>query len=226
MTTSALCPSKPKKRRKETPQEFFKRNQIKEQLIKQWNVDGKVANSFARKHVSYPLESIQRSIIKLVDYFKHLHQCHYGYKIDKQVLSGALSHSIRRLSRSQKPLSEKQLSYFLQLAKDEVASKMTTCYDPGTAPERERVMSPLKQALVYEEDEAMRKRLLFIYTLFVQQGLRLAKINVIQACTSDQILFPHRRVVEDAIETLRGAYEALGFLKGELFITPEYLSIS
>jgi len=226
MSILAITPSKPRKRRKESPQEFFRRNQIKEHLISQWKIDPKVANTFARKHSALPMEGIIRSIGKLVNYFQNLHIGHYGYPIDAKVLSGALSHSLRRLARSEKPLSEKQLSYFLQLARDEVASKMTTCYDPGSAKEREKVMSPLKQALVYEEDEAMRKRLLFIYTLFVKKGMRLAKNKVIQACASDERLFPHRRVVEDAIETLRGAYEALGFLKGELFITPEYLSIN
>ncbi len=224
--SEVLTKTKTRKRRKESPQEYFRRNQLKDYLVATWNVDSKVANTFARKHSSFPFESIIKSIQKLVECYRAMHVGHYGYSMDDKVLSGALSHSLRRFARSQKPLSEKQLCYFMQLARDEVASKMTTCYDPGSEKEREKVMFPLKQALFYEEDESMRKRLFFIYYLFVKQGMRLTKDDVIQACASDENLFPHRRVVEDAIETLRGAYEALGFLKGELFITPEYLSIN
>lgn len=212
-----------RKRRRITAEEMMKRERLRRHLMDQWNIDEKVAKSFARKHANFAYDSVVESISALVSYLKHLHCSHYGYTINEQVLCRALNHGLRRFARSRKPLSEKQLSYLLQLAKDEIASKLTSTYDPGTSEEREAILVPLKQALIYENDEAMRKRLLFIYTLFVNKGMRLEKNKVIKACTSDVALFPHRRVVEDALETLRGAYEALGFLEGELFITPEYI---
>ncbi|MBD3268362.1 hypothetical protein GF373_16975 [bacterium] len=203
---------------------MMRRERLKRYLMDQWMIEEKVAKSFARKHANYQYEKVVKSVNSIVVYFKNLHISHYGYSINEHVLYRALNHGLRRFARSCKPLSDKQLSYLLQLAKDEVASQMTSCHDPGTKEEREMILHPLKQALVYENDEAMRKRLLYIYALFVNQGMRLAKNKVINACTSDENLFPHRRVVEDALETLRGAYEALGFLEGELFITPEYIS--
>jgi hypothetical protein len=201
----------------------MRREKLRRYLMEHWRIEEKVAKSFARKHANYAYEKVVRSIQSLAGYFKNLHSSHYGYGISEEVLSRALNHGLRRFARSRKPLSDKQLAYLLQLAKDEIASKVTSSFDPGTMEEREQILTPLKQALVYENDEAMRNRLMFIYTLFVNRGMRLEKNAVIKACTRDAALFPHRRVVEDALETLRGAYEALGFLEGELFITPEYI---
>lgn len=211
------------KRRRVSAEEMRKREHLKCYIIREWEIDESVAKSFAKKHAHFIIDDIAQSIDNLARYFQNLHVSHYGYNIDQTVLRRALNHTLRRFARSKNPLSEKQLCYFLQLARDEVASKVTSWSDPGTIKEREKALYPLKQALIYEDDEAMKKRLLFIYMLFVKKGMRLAKQKVIQACTNDQRLFPHRRVVEDALETLRGAYEALGFIEGELFITPEYI---
>ncbi len=215
-----------RKRRRITAEELRKRERIKNYLIREWEVDEYIAKIFAKKHAYLPFEDVTFSVDNLVRYFQNLHLAHYGYSIDQAVLRGALRHTLQRFARSKKPLSEKQLGYFLQLSKDEEASKITSAYDPGSEEERAKVLSPLKQVLVYEEDEAMRQRLLFVYSLFVKEGMRIAKKKVIQACASDRGLFPRRRVVEDTLETLRGAYEALGFVEGTLFVTPEYLSIN
>jgi hypothetical protein len=223
MDIAKPVPPVKRKRRRITPDEMMRRERLRLHLMDQWKIEEKVAKSFARKHANFTFDNVVLSIRSLAGYFKKLHTSHYGYSIDEKVLFRALNHGLRRFARSRKPLSDKQLSYLLQLAKDEVASKMTSTFDPGTMEEREVILEPLKQALVYENDEAMRKRLLFIYMLFVKKGMRIAKNQVIKACTSDENLFPHKRVVEDALETLRGAYEALGFLEGELFITPEYI---
>jgi hypothetical protein len=213
-----------KKRRRPSADEMRRREQLKMYLTREWAVDESVAKSFAKKHSMIVIDEIIDSLRELTKYFRSLHQGHYGYPIENKVLMRALNHTLRRFARSQSPLTEKQLSYFLQLARDEVASKVTSWSDPGNPEDREKLLIPLKQALRYEDDEAMKKRLLFIFDLFVAKGMRLAKQNVIQACTSQRRLFPHRRVVEDALETLRGAYEALGFIEGELFITPDYIS--
>lgn len=217
-------PLKIKKRRRPSAEEMRRREHLRTYLTREWAVDESVAKSFSKKHSMLMIEDIIQSLKELAHYFRNLHQSHYGYPLEDKVLLRALNHTLRRFSRSQNPLSEKQLSYFLQLARDEVASKVTTWSDPGDPKKREQIMGPLKQALYYEDDEAMKKRLMFIFDLFVEKGMRLAKHKVIKACTSQRRLFPHRRVVEDALETLRGAYEALGFIEGELFITPEYIS--
>ncbi len=226
MQETVLSSIKPKKRRRPSADELQRRERLKVYLTREWKIDEPVAKSFAKKHAFLLVDEILLSLKNLTRYFKKLHLGHYGYDIEPRVLRRALNHTLRRFARSQSPLSDKQLGYFLQLARDEVASKVTSWYDPGSPQEREKVLFPLKQALVYEDDEAMKKRLMFIYTLFVKKGMRIAKQKVIQACTSDSLLFPHRRVVEDALETLRGAYEALGFIEGELFITPDYISVN
>jgi hypothetical protein len=220
---TAIAEMKPRKRRRVTAEERRKRERLKLYLMQEWQVEEHTAKSFARKHANYPFEIITTSITNLIRYFENLHISHYGYRANNRIIHSALNHTLRRFARSKTPLSDKQLSYFLQLARDEEASRVTSHYDPGTMKEREKVLNPLKQALFYENDEAMKKRLLFIYGLFVKKGIRLTKNLVIKSCTNDKKLFPHRRVVEDALETLRGAYEALGFLEGELFITPEYM---
>lgn len=226
MTATAETLTKPRKRRRVTAEEKRKRERLKNHLIQEWSLDEYTAKAFARKHATFPFDMVTTSIQKLARYFENLHMSHYGYGANEAVLLSALNHTLRRFARSKCPLSDKQLGYFLQLARDEEASKITVRYAPTTIKEREKVLSPLKQALIYENDEAMKKRLLFIYELFVKKGIRLTKRIVIQSCASDRKLFPHRRVVEDALETLRGAYEALGFLEGELFITPEYLALN
>ncbi len=212
------------KRRRISAEEIRRREHLKSFIIREWEIDESIAKSFAKKHAHLLVEDVSKSIDNVGRYFQNLHLRHYGQTIDQTVLHRALNHTLRRFARSKNPLSEKQLCYFLQLARDEIASKVTSWADPGTIEEREKALFPLKQALIYEDDEAMKKRLLFIYMLFVKKGMRLAKQKVIKACTNDRHLFPHRRVVEDALETLRGAYEALGFIEGELFITPDYIT--
>lgn len=224
MSSTVLNMSSERRRQRPSADEMRRREQLKNHLTRVWEIDESVAKSFSKKHASLIFDQVIRSLENLALYFQHLHLAHYGHDIEDPVLRRALNHTLRRFARSQSPLSDKQLCYFLQLARDEVASKLTSWCDPGSPQEREKVLFPLKQALIYEDDEAMKKRLLFIYALFVQKGMRLAKHKVIQACTSQRRLFPHRRVVEDALETLRGAYEALGFIEGELFITPDYIS--
>ena len=65
---------------------------------------------------------------------------------------------------------------------------------------------------------------MFIYRLFVGDGLRLTKTRVLKACISEKDLFPGDRVIEDMLGTLRGSYEALRFLQGEFFVAPEFLA--
>ncbi|MBN2326286.1 MAG: hypothetical protein JXR73_03965 [Candidatus Omnitrophica bacterium] len=226
MAEAVVDLGKTKKRRRPSAEELQRRERLRTYLTREWEIDESIAKSFAKKHSFLLIDDVVYSLKHLTRYFKTLHMGHYGHPIEARVLRRALNHTLRRFARSQSPLSDKQLGYFLQLARDEIASKVTSWYDPGSPQEREKVLYPLKQALIYEDDEAMKKRLLFIYTLFVKKGMRLAKQKVIQACTNQHRLFPHRRVVEDALETLRGAYEALGFIEGELFITPDYISVN
>ncbi len=215
--------SQTRMRRRISAEEIHKRERLKIYLTQKWGIKDSAAKSFARKHARLSFEDVIQSVENLARYFRNYHTSHYGFILEDPVLNAALNHTLLRFARSQKPLTEKQLGYFLQLAKDEISSQLTSRKDPGTEEERARLLTPLKQALFYEEDAAMRQRLLFIYSLFVKQGMRITKKRVISECTTDEALFPRRRVVEDALETLRGAYEALGLIRGELFITPEYL---
>ncbi len=131
---------------------------------------------------------------------------------------------LKRLSRNRNSLSDRQLSHFLQLARNQIASQIVSEADPGTPGERENVLKPLLEVITCEDDPLTKERLTFIYKMFVGQGLRISRNLVLKTCASEMTLFPSKRAVEDTLDTLRGAYEAVRLLDGELFVAPEYLA--
>ena len=197
---------------------------VREMLMTKWSVSEEISENFAKKHSFLPPTEVLKFVEELAQHHRNLHISHHGHSIDATVLTRAMELCLQRLSRTRKGLSEKQLSYFLQFARDQIASQVTLHADPGTPEERIKLLKPLAEVIVCEDDQMMRDRLLFIYRLFVDNGLRLAKLRVLKACIAEKKLFPRKRAVEDTLETLRGAYEALGFLEGEFFVAPEYLS--
>ncbi len=205
-------------------EETRNRATIREALIRDWSINEEVADSFARKHAFLPPEEVLRFVEDLAQHHRNLHLSHHGHQIDPPVLTRAMELCLQRLSRTRKGLSEKQLSYFLQFARDQIASQVTLHADPGSAEKRASMLKPLQEVIFCEDDQMMRDRLFFIHRLFVEHGLRLPKSRVLKACVSEKNLFPRKRAVEDTLETLRGAYEALGFLDGEFFVAPEYLA--
>ena len=120
--------------------------------------------------------------------------------------------------------SDKRLDYLLKHARDQIASEITLFADPGTPSGRANMLQPLHEVILCEHDQVARDRLMFIYGLFVAEGLRLAKGDILRACLREKTLYPAKRSVEDVLGTLRGEYEALRFLKGECFVAPEYFA--
>ncbi|MFH1741979.1 MAG: hypothetical protein ABIH23_23505 [bacterium] len=219
---AAVAFQSPKKRHSE--EEARNRAVVRETLINKWSVSEEISDGFAKKHAFLPPMDVMKFVEELAQHHRNLHLSHHGHTIDAPVLTRAMELCLQRLSRTRKGLSEKQLSYFLQFARDQIASQVTLHADPGTPGERESLLKPLREVICCEDDQMMRDRLLFIYRLFIDNGLRLAKSRVLKACISEKKLFPRKRAVEDTLETLRGAYEALGFLDGEFFVAPEYLA--
>ena len=211
-------------KKRHSEEETRNRAAVKEALMERWSVSEEIAEGFAKKHAFLMPVDVIRFVEELAQHHRNLHLSHHGHPIDPPVLTRAMELCLQRLSRTRKGLSEKQLSYFLQFARDQIASQVTLNADPGTPSAREHLLKPLIEVIVCEDDQMMRDRLLFIYKLFVDHGLRLAKSRVLKACISEKKLFPRKRAVEDTLETLRGAYEALGFLDGEFFVAPEYLA--
>jgi len=219
---AAVALNTSKKRHSE--EEARNRAHIRGTLAGEWSISDEIADAFAKKHAFLPPEHVLRFVEELAQHHRNLHLSHHGHPIDGPVLTRAMELCLQRLSRTRKGLSEKQLSYFLQFARDQISSQVTLHADPGSPDAREGMLKPLREVISCEDDQMMRDRLLFIYNLFVDNGLRLAKARVLKACISEKRLFPRKRAVEDTLETLRGAYEALGFLDGEFFVAPEYLS--
>ncbi len=200
---------------------------IMEKVVKglkgRWDVEEDAARRFVRRHRDLPADDLMLFVEELEQHLARMHYAHFGYSPAPEVLRRAVVYGLDRLSSARGGLSEKQLAYFIQFAKDEVASERTRASDPGSTEKRYRALRPLKEVITCEEDDVMRGRLQFIYDLFAKEGLRLAKKSIVDACLKEKDLFPRRRAAEDTIETLRGAYEALGFMDGDLFITPDYL---
>lgn len=197
--------------------------QVIHSLKDRWDVEEDAARRFVRRHKDLGPDDLINFVAELEQHLSRMHHAHFGYAPAPEVLRRAVVYGLDRLSSSRGGLSEKQLAYFIQFAKDEVASERTRASDPGTKEMRYKALRPLKEVINCEEDEVMRGRLEFIYDLFAAKGLRLAKKSIVSACLKEKELFPRRRAAEDTIETLRGAYEALGFLDGDLFVTPDYL---
>ena len=197
--------------------------EVTQALRQRWDVEEDATRRFVRRHKDLSAAELVSFAAELEQHLAHIHQAHFGYEAAPEVLRRAVVYGLDRLTHARGGLSEKQLAYFIQFAKDEVASERTRASDPGTQAKRERAMRPLKEVIRCEEDEVMRGRLQFVYDLFAIHGLRLAKKKIVSACLEEKDLFPRRRAAEDTIETLRGAYEALGFLDGDLFVTPDYL---
>lgn len=219
---AAVALQSSKKRHSE--EEARNRAIVRETLAKKWSISEEVADGFSKKHAFLPPPQVIQFVGELAQHHCKLHLSHHGHRIHQTVLTRAMELCLQRLSRTRKGLSEKQLSYFLQFARDQIASQVTFHADPGTPQERESMLKPLREVIFCEDDQMMRDRLLFIYRLFIDNGLRLAKSRVLIACIDETKLFPRKRAVEDTLETLRGAYEALGFLDGEFFVAPEYLT--
>jgi hypothetical protein len=211
-------------KKRHSEEEAYNRAVVRETLVSKWSISEEAADGFGKKHAFLPPTQVLRFVEELAQHHRNLHLSHHGHAIDSPVLTRALELCLQRLSRTRKGLSEKQLSYFLQFARDQIASQVTLHADPGTPKEREHLLKPLHEVIMCEDDQMMRDRLLFIYRLFIEDGLRMAKSRVLKACVSEKSLFPRKRAVEDTLETLRGAYEALGFLEGEFFVAPEYLA--
>lgn len=211
-------------RKRLSEEETRNRTVVREALVNEQSISKEVADAFAKRHAFLPHTQVLRFVEELAQHHRDLHLCHRGYPIGASVLNRAMELCLQRLSRSHKGLSERQLSYFSKLARDQIASQAILYADPGTPSERENVLKPLQEVLICEHDKMTRDRLMFIFRLFVDNGLRLAKIRVLKACMSEKNLFPTKRAIEDALETLRGSYEALRFLEGEFFVAPEYLT--
>ncbi len=194
-------------------------------LKERWDVEEDAARRFVRRHKDLCAEDLIGFAEELEMHLARMHHAHFGYEAAPEVLRRAVVYGLDRLTSARGGLSEKQLAYFIQFAKDEVASERTRASDPGTKEARYQAMQPLKEVIYCEEDQVMRDRLEFVYDLFASHGLRLAKKRIVTACLKRKDLFPRRRAAEDTIETLRGAYEALGFMDGDLFVTPDYLEM-
>jgi len=204
-------------------EETRNRNRLVEKLTNDRSISHWTANLFVRKHAFLSYPQILEFVEELSERLRNLHLSQYGRPVEESVLSQALVLCLQRLSRTRKGLSDKQLSHFVQLARNQITNRITIDADPGTPGGREIVLRPLLEVIVCEEDAVTRDRLAFICRLFVQHGLHLPKDRVLAACFSERRLFPSKRALDEALDTLRGSYEALRFLNGDFFVAPEYL---
>ncbi len=223
MATGQKVGTRPSRRRPSVDPKIMK--EVTEALKEIWDIDAPSARRFIRRHKGLASQELISFVQELEFLLRRMHIAHFGYEPAEEVIRRAVEYSIDRLTMTRGGLSEKQLAYYVQYARDEIASEQIRRSDPGTPEKRKAVMRPLEEVIECEEDEFVHDRLVFIYNLFVKNGLRIAKKEIVDACLRNKDLFARRRAVEDTIETLRSAYEALGFENGEMFIAPEYLEV-
>ena len=133
--------------------------------------------------------------------------------------------ALERTARRRQALTEKDLQYLLQQARDSTDADIARKSDPSSSDGRTKILKPLREAVLCEEDAVTRNRLLGVAEVFIAEGYVLNKQDLIDRCLCQGEIFPNRRTVDETLEILRTSYEALGFSKDDVFIASAYLDV-
>ena len=133
--------------------------------------------------------------------------------------------ALERTARRRQALTEKDLQYLLQQARDSTDADIARKSDPSSSDGRTKILEPLREAVLCEEDAVTRNRLLGVAEVFIAEGYVLNKQDLIDRCLCQGEIFPNRRTVDETLEILRTSYEALGFSKDDVFIASAYLDV-
>jgi len=157
--------------------------------------------------------------------YRTLYRRTHGQRISPVLLRRATEMALERTARRRQALTEKDLQYLLQQARDATDAEIARKSDPESDGGRGKILAPLKEAVVCEEDAITRNRLLGVADVFVTEGYVLNKQYLISQCLNKKDIFPNRRTVDETLEILRTSYEALGFSKDDVFIASAYLDV-
>ena len=201
------------------------RETIENHLVQEWGMSPETARRFVQRQPGITLNEAVEYMRAVTKEYRHLYKRTHGQRISPILLRRATEMAMERTARRRQALTERDLQYLMQQARDATDADIARKSDPGTEDGRVKILKPLREAVMCEEDAVTRNRLLGVAEIFVGQGYVLDKQKLINQCMEQREIFPNRRTVDETLEILRTSYEALGFSKEDVFIASAYLDV-
>lgn len=201
------------------------REAIESHLVQEWGMSPDTARRFVQRQPGITLNDAVEYMRAVTKGYRSLYKRTHGQRISPLLLRRATEMALERTARRRQALTEKDLQYLLQQARDATDSDIARKSDPESSDGRIKILAPLKEAVICEEDAITRNRLLGVADVFVSEGYVLNKQFLISQCLNKKDIFPNRRTVDETLEILRTSYEALGFSKDDVFIASAYLDV-
>lgn len=201
------------------------REAIENHLVQEWGMSPETARRFVNRQPGLTLNKAVEYMRAVTKGYRVLYKRTHGQRISPILLRRATEMALERTARRRQALTEKDLQYLLQQARDSTDADIARKSDPGNQEERIRILRPLREAVMCEEDAVTRNRLLGVAEVFIINGYVHNKLSLINECLNQVEIFPNRRTVDETLEILRTSYEALGFSKDDVFIASAYLDV-
>lgn len=201
------------------------RDAIESHLVQEWGIAPETARRFVNRQSGLTLNKAVEYMRAVTRQYRQLYKRTHGHRISPLLLRRATEMAMERTARRRQPLTERDLQYLLQQARDATDADIARKSDPGSHEGRNRILRPLREAVMCEEDAVTRNRLLGIADIFISKSYVLDKQHLINECLMQEVIFPNRRTVDETLEILRTSYEALGFAKDDVFIASAYLDV-
>ncbi|MBI1390740.1 MAG: hypothetical protein GC154_20100 [bacterium] len=198
---------------------------IENHLIQEWGMSPETARRFVQRQPGITLNESVEYMRAVTKGYRVLYRRTHGQRISPILLRRATEMALERTARRRQPLTEKDLMYLLQQARDATDADIARKSDPSSEEGRVRILRPLREAVICEEDAVTRNRLMGVADVFIKHGYVLNKQFLIDDCLQQEEIFPNRRTVDETLEILRTSYEALGFSKDDVFIASAYLDV-
>ncbi len=201
------------------------REAIENHLVQEWGIAPETARRFVQRQPGITLNETVEYMRAVTKEYRLLYKRTHGQRISPVLLRRATEMALERTARRRQPLTERDLQYLMQQARDSTDADIARKSDPGTKDGRIKILKPLRDAVMCEEDAITRDRLLGVAEVFIVDGYILDKQYLIRKCLHQEAIFPNRRTVDETLEILRTSYEALGFSKDDVFIASAYLDV-
>lgn len=198
---------------------------IENHLVQEWGMSPEVARRFVQRQPGLSLNEAVDYMRAVTKGYRVLYRRTHGQRISPILLRRATEMALERTARRRQALTEKDLMYLMQQARDATDADIARKSDPSSVDGRIKILAPLRDAVVCEEDAVTRNRLMGVAEVFVKHGYVLNKQFLIDDCLKHEEIFPNRRTVDETLEILRTSYEALGFSKDDVFIASAYLDV-
>jgi len=201
------------------------REAIENHLVQEWGMAPETARRFVNRQPGLTLNEAVEYMRAVTKGYRLLYRRTHGQRISPLLLRRATEMALERTARRRQALTEKDLQYLMQQARDATDADIARKSDPATTEGRIQYLRPLREAVMCEEDAVTRNRLLGVAEVFILSGYVLNKQALIKQCLQQEEIFPNRRTVDETLEILRTSYEALGFSKDDVFIASAYLDV-